>query len=185
MTDTLPDYTALEPPEETPPEEYSTHERRAEILQAIIEAGTPSAVNQRKLADRYEVHESTVSRDMDRLSESIETHLGANAKLTTRALFERTVRELQSEDEWKQAWDVAMDWNQWLADVGEQHREPQKSAVDVEMRSRNIDVAYEVVRDGEEKPLPKTEEGEIDHDALGFSSGPAEVEVETTDGNDE
>jgi len=179
MADTLPDYTTLEPPDEKPPDEYTTHERRAAILRVVFEAGTPSAVNQRRLADRFDVHESTVSRDMNRLRESIDSHLGADAKLTTRALFERTVRELQTEGEWKAAWDVAMDWNEWLADLGEQHREPQKSALDVDMRSRSVDVAYEVVRDESGDPLPTTEDGDIDHAALGFTSGPSEIDVET------
>lgn len=179
MTDTLPDYTAIESPDDKPPEEYTTHERRAAILQAIIAAGTPSAINQRRLADRFDIHESTVSRDMDRLRESIDENLGNDAKLTTRALFERTVRELQAEDEWKQAWEVTMDWNEWLADLGEQHREPRKSALDVDMRSRSVDVAYEVVRDESGDPLPTTEEGDVDHAALGFTSAPAETDVET------
>ena len=179
MTDTPPDYTTLEPPEEKPLEEFTTHERRAAILQAIIEAGTPSAVNQRQFADRFDVHESTVSRDMQRLREAIDEHLGNDAKLTTWALFERTVQELQAEGKWKQAWDVAMDWNEWLADIGEQHREPQKSALDVDMRSRSVDVAYEVVRDDTGDPLPMTEDGDIDHTALGFKSAPAEIDVET------
>jgi len=179
MVDTLPDYTTIEPPDEKPPDEYTTHERRAAILRVVFEAGTPYAVNQRRLADRFGVHESTVSRDMDRLRESIDSHLGTDAKLTTRALFERTVRELQAEGEWKAAWSVAMDWNQWLANIGAQHREPKKSELDVDMRSRSVDVAYEVVRDESGDPLPTTGDGDIDHAALGFTSGPAEIDVET------
>jgi len=183
MTDNLPNYAAMEPPEEKPSEEYTTTERRAAILQAIIAAGTPSAVNQRRLADRFAVHDSTVSRDVDRLRQSVDDNLGNDAKLTTRAIFERTVRELQAEGEWKQAWDVAMDWNSWLADIGEQHREPKKSALDVDMRSRSVDVAYEVVRDDSGDPLPTTEDGDIDHDALGFTSGPAEIETPGDEGD--
>lgn len=185
MTDMPPDYTAFEPPEGKPPEEFTTHERRAAILQAITEAGTPSAVNQRRLAERFDVHESTVSRDMQRLRESINESLGNDAKLTTRALFDRTVQELQEEGKWKQAWDVAMDWNDWLADIGEQHREPQKSALDVDMRSRSVDVAYEVVRDESGDPLPTTEDGDMDYAALGFTSAPAEIDVETPEDEDD
>lgn len=190
MTDNLPDYARLESPAETPPEEYSTHERRAEILQLLIQAGSPTAVKQRRLADRYGVHESTVSRDMDRLRESVDDGLGDRAKLTTRTIFEKTVRELQNEGEWKAAWDVVMDWNEWLAEIGEQHREPRRSELAVDMESRNVDVAYEVVRGEDGDPLLASEIEPVDTgeksgddvqavdgttDDLGFAATPATI----------
>jgi transposase len=185
MPDSLPDYTTIDPPDDTPPEAYSTHERRAAILRAVIQAGTPAAVNQRALAARFDVHESTVSRDMDRLREAITEHLGADAHLTTRVVFERTVRELQAAGEWKRAWDVVMDWNDWLADLGAQHREPAKSALDVEMHSQNVDVAYEVIREPDGDPLPRTREGTLDHEAVGFTNGPEPVDVEAVEDADD
>lgn len=177
MTEKLPDYTTVEPPDDKLPEEYTTHERRADILQAIIEVGEPSAVNQRALSARYKVHESTVSRDMDRLRESINEHLGTDAKFTTRTLYQHVVRELLSEDDWratKAAWDVAQEWNEWLAEIGEQHREPKRSEVDVDVRSR--EVAYELVRDNHGDPLPTTDKGDVDYEKLGFTSVPIESE---------
>lgn len=185
MTEKSPDYTRVQPPDDKPPSEYSTHERRADILQAIIEAGEPSAVNQRRLAEEvYDIHESTVSRDIDRLRESINEHLGTSARFTTRTLFQHVVRELLAEDDWratKAAWEVAQDWNEWLADIGEQHREPQRSEIDVDVRSQKT--AYEVVRDEEGDPLPITETGEVDHEELGFTSGPADIESELSEGS--
>lgn len=180
MTDNLPDYTAIEPPANTPPAEYTTHERRAAVLRAVIEAGSPFAINQAALAECFDVHRSTISRDMDRLRESIEIHLAQDAKLTTRALFESIVADLLDEDDWrakKAAWDMVMDWNEWLADLGEQHREPRRSEMGVDVRSRNLDVAYTVVRAGEDEPLPTTREGMPDYDAMGFSSGPTGIEA--------
>lgn len=181
MTENQPDYSRIKPPDGKSPEEYTTHERRGDILQAIVESGEPSAVNQRELAEKYEVHESTVSRDMDRLRESITEHLGTDAKFTTRTLYQHVVQELLAEDDWratKAAWDVVQEWNDFLVSIGEQHREPQRSKLDVDMRSR--EVAYEVVRDGEGEPLPTTEAGDVDHEELGFTTGPAGIEVETT-----
>jgi hypothetical protein len=177
MTEKQPDYTRVQPPEQKPPNEYSTHERRADILQTIIEVGEPSAVSQRDLAGRYEIHESTVSRDMDRLKESINEHLGTDAKFTTRTLYQHVVRDLLSEDDWratKAAWDVAQEWNEWLQSQGLQHREPQRSEIDVDMRSGKL--AYEIVRDEEGDPLPTTEAGDVDHEELGFTSGPVDIE---------
>ena len=87
MTENLPNYATTEPPEGKPTEEYTTHERRAEILQLLTETGSPFAIKQVRLAERYDVAESTISRDMDRLRESVAGHLGDDAKLTTRTLF--------------------------------------------------------------------------------------------------
>lgn len=182
MTDDLPDYSAVNPPDDAPPADYSHHERRAEILQVLIEAGSPSAVNQSRLADRYDVHDSTISRDMDRLRESVTDHLGTEAKFTTRTLYQHVVDELLEEDDWKAtkaAWDVAMDWNEWLGDVGEQHREPDR--VEADVRQRSSEVQYRVVR--EESPeLPADDSGGVDYDAIGFTAAPGgDVDVEAVE----
>lgn len=55
----------------------------------------------------------------------------------------------------------------------------------VDVRSRHSEVAYTVVRAGKDDPLPTTEAvdggGEmVDYEALGFTSSPATVDVETT-----
>lgn len=185
MTDNLPDYTALEPPDGKPPEEFTTHERRADVLRQIVEAGSPFAINQSTLANRYGVHRSTISRDMDRLRESVDELLGRDAKLTTRALYEAVVGQLLAESDWKAkkaAWDVVMDWNEWLADLGEQHREPDRSEIDV--RSRNAEVSYTIVREGDVDPLPTAGDGDhVDYDELGFTSAPTSIEVDSGGGS--
>lgn len=63
MTDNLPDYEAMNPSEDKAPEEYSTHERRAYVLREVLRTGSPFAVNQSRLAEKYNVHRSTVSQD--------------------------------------------------------------------------------------------------------------------------
>jgi hypothetical protein len=183
MTNNLPDYTSIEPPDETPITEYSTHERRAALLRRIKAAGSPFAITQSREAERFDVHRSTISRDMDRLRESVDEQLGQNAKLTTRVLFESVVTELLEADDWrakKAAWGVVRDWNDWLADLGEQHREPRQSEVDVDVRREEL--AYTVVREGDDA-LPTTDDGDgaddgVDYEALGFSSAPVAVDVE-------
>ena len=188
MTDNLPDYFAIEPPDDKAVAEYTTHERRAALLRRIVDAGSPFKITQAGEAERFGVHESTVSRDMDRLRESVDDVLSRDAKLTTRTLYEAIIGELLSESDWrakKAAWDVVMDWNDWLADLGEQHREPKRSELDVDMRSRHSEVSYQIVREGDDEPLPTTSshDGEdvVDYEALGFTSGPSEVPVETVE----
>lgn len=184
MTDNLPDYTSVKPPDGTPPEDLTTHERRAEILRLVERAGSPFAITQARLAERYDVHESTISRDMDRLRESVDEHLGRDAKLTTRSLYGKVVRELLEADDWrakKAAFDVVMDWNDWLADIGEQHREPRQSEVDVDVRREEL--AYTVVREGEVSlPTAGDEDDSVDYEAIGFTNAPVSVDVDSPGG---
>lgn len=194
MTQSLPDYTQFNVPDSKHPEEYTHHERRAELFRTSVQRGTPFAVHQTNQADRYDVDRSTISRDMDRLRESVADTIGDDAKLTTKTLFERALLELRQADDWratKAAFDMAMDWNDWLADIGEQHREPDRSELDIDMRSRQSEISYQIVREADnEEELPTTgndndsEDGSetIDYEELGFTSGPSEIDVETEEG---
>lgn len=182
MTDNLPNYDAIEPPEETPAEEYGTHDRRADLWRAIKSAGSPARVNKAELAREYDVSRKTIYRDMERLREWCEDSLGDDARLTTRAVFETVVDDLLDTDDWrakKAALDAVMDWNEWLADLGEQHREPDK--IDADVRARSTDVQYQIVREEPAADLPTDDAGATDFEALGFAEGPSGVDVEPTD----
>ena len=187
MTNNLPNYATYEVPDGKPPEEYDHHERRAEVWRLLVKRGGPTRLNKSKLADRYDVARSTIYRDLDRLGESVAEHIGDDAEVYTRAIFEDTVEQLRAADDWraiKAAWDVVMDWNDWLAEIGEQHREPSKAELDV--RSRHAEVAYQIIREGDDEPLPTIEvadgEERVDYEALGFTSSPSgSVEVEAVD----
>lgn len=182
MTENLPNYDAIEPPADKPRTEYGTHERRAELWRAIKAAGSPAGVNKAALARKYDVSRKTVYRDLDRLREWADESLGEDATLTTRAVFETVLDDLLASDDWrakKAALDAVMEWNEWLADVGEQHREPDRVEADVRTR----EIAYQVVRDAPD--LPATEDGDaVDTDALGFTEAPADIPVEGTGGGD-
>lgn len=174
------DYSTVEIPADKSAENYHYTERRAEILEMVLSAGSPARMRQEDLANRYGVDQSTISRDMDAIAEHVDEALGDRAKLATRAAFQRVLNDLLEEDDWrasKAAFDVMMDWNDWLADVGEQHREPRQAELDVQ--SRNMDVAYEIV-DAAEGDLPTTDAGDPDYEELGFTRSPAEIDVETT-----
>jgi hypothetical protein len=127
---------------------------------------------------------------MDRLRESIGSRLGDDAKLTTQILYEEVVTDLLTEEDWKAkkaAWDIVMDWNEWLADLGEQHREPDKSEVDVEMETRTTEVSYTVVRgedlDGLRAGGSDPDAGqERDYEELGFTRAPTAIELDDAEG---
>jgi hypothetical protein len=159
------DYFAVDIPTDKSPEEYHWTQRRADLLQEVLETGTPSAVSRTEMGNRYDVDHSQISRDMDAIAECVEEHLGDTAKLQTKAAFERVLRELYDADDWratKAAWDVVADWNSWLGDLGEQDREPERS--EVEVSGPGAEAAYRVVHDSED----------VDEDdaGAGFTSTP-------------
>ena len=134
-----PDYYQVDVPQQKAPEDYHYTERRAEILQLILDRGTPHGINQNRLAERYDVSPSQISQDMDRLRSHVDQHLGRQAKMTTRAAYQQTVQKLQEDGEWKKAWDVVMEWNRWLQDIGKQEKEPDKHEISGELNSQHTE----------------------------------------------
>lgn len=64
----LPDYREVEIPEDKPPEEFTYHERRAEILQEFEAVGY---VKEHELAARFDVGVETIRKDMRRIEEAV------------------------------------------------------------------------------------------------------------------
>lgn len=132
--DSSPEYDEIEVPD-IPSDEFTTEQRRADLLRQVFDAGAPSAINQSREAERYDVHRSTICRDMNELAEYVGKNIGNDARLMARAVFERTLSDLQEADDWrasKAAFDTMMDWQSWLQDTGEQRKEPDKLAVQTE-----------------------------------------------------
>jgi hypothetical protein len=125
-----PNYRATNVPEDKPPSEYSYVERRAETLQLIEEAGHPRAISQTRLADRYDVSQGQISQDIDRLR----THIVENIDETTvdsitETVYQKSVQELMSNGEYKDAVKAVESWNDWLMDRGKVEKEPDKHEV--------------------------------------------------------
>jgi hypothetical protein len=108
-----PDYESVELPSKDRAE-YSYVERRAELLQLIREAGHPRAINQTQLAERYDVSQQQISKDLDRLAEYASDTLGARRDLVTEVVFQRALRGLMDEGEYRKAARTVADWNEWL-----------------------------------------------------------------------
>jgi hypothetical protein len=113
-----PDCLASSVPPEKDPQAYSYVERRADLLDRIIAKGSPRAIHQGRLAGVYDVSESQVSQNMDRLAEDIHAHLTDSLELATLALYEHTVEQLHDQNRYKQAWDVHMEWVEFAAQRG-------------------------------------------------------------------
>lgn len=168
---------------DTPREEYTYVERRAEILQLIERAGHPGALNKSELGRRYDVSHTSIGRDFDALAEYYAGNVGEQSAMLTETVYQKAIRELQSEGEHYKAAKVLEMWNNWLFDRGAQEKAPNRSELDVDMRSRSAEVAYQIVRPGDDESLPTvsdsgeddvedSEDSEIDYEAIGFTAWP-------------
>lgn len=185
------DYGAVSPPEDTDPAEYHYTHRRAELLEEVLEHGTPAAINQYDAAERYDVNQSTISRDLDVLAEYMAEHLGDRALLESEAVYSRAVEgllEAAEDGDWrayKAAADVIAKRNEWLGDVGAQHREPDRSEVDLEadVHSQAADEGYTVVEqaalDAADDDRATGENQSPEEEDLGFTATPDSLEAES------
>ena len=121
------DYAAVEIPEDKPPEEYHWTERRAEILQLIKKAGHPDSISPTRLAKRYDVSKGQISQDKARLRKHITNQLnGERVDAITATVFEKSIKELVENKEYRKAAKTAAEWHDWMADRGHVRREPDR-----------------------------------------------------------
>ena len=126
-----PDYRAVNVPEDKPPSEYTYVERRAETLQLIEQAGHPRAINQTRLAERYDVSQGQISQDVDRLRSFIVEHIDEDTvDAITETVYQKSVQELMSNGEYKDAVKAVESWNDWLMDRGKVRKEADKHEID-------------------------------------------------------
>lgn len=109
----VPDYESTAIPSK-PPAEYSYVERRADLLQQVLDVGHPSMLNQSELAERYEVTQQQISKDFDRLGEYLGENLGSRRYLSTAAVIDRSIRGMLENEEYRQAARTVLEWNEWL-----------------------------------------------------------------------
>ena len=126
-----PNYRATNLPEDKPPSEYTYVERRAEILSLIEEAGHPRAISQTRLADRYDVSQGQISQDIDRLRTYINENIDEDAvDAITETVYQKSIKELVSNGDYKDAVKAVESWNDWLMKRGKVDKEPDKHEVD-------------------------------------------------------
>lgn len=185
MTENLPDYDAIEVPD-VPKEDLGTHERRAALWRRMKEKKSPTRLNKARLSREFDVSRQTIYRDWDRLQEWAEGGLGEGAKLTTRAVFEGVIDDLLAEGDWRakaEAWKIVREWNEFLGAIGAQDREPDRAELDI--TSRNVDVGYKIVQGADTDDLPTTDDADeetTDYDDLGFTTAPADIDVDAPGG---
>lgn len=121
-------------PFDKPPDEYSYIERRAEIYGMIEDAGHPRNLerSQMELADRYDVSQPMISKDIRNLWDFESTHNGQRAKAVTGWLAEKVVmkhieaaKELEeagrveeAADRFEKAMNAQLEYDEYLIDMG-------------------------------------------------------------------
>lgn len=112
-------------PDNKAPEDYTYNERRAELLQFIIEAGHPDRISRKKMGQRYDCDPTTITNDVQVLGEQI-GELNEDAEMVMSALFRKALKEMAAQDRWKDAVEIGMDYQDWLFDTGKQAKEPDR-----------------------------------------------------------
>lgn len=134
------DYQAVEIPEGKPPSEYHWTERRAEILELIEQAGHPGSISPTRLADRYDVTKGQISQDKDRLQEYIADRLNEErVDAITATVFEKSIKKLMDNGEYRKAAQTAADWQDWLADRGHVAQEPDRLEANLTLEDAFLD----------------------------------------------
>lgn len=127
----LPDYQAVNVPEDKAAPEYTYNERRAELLKLAREKGDPDALHQSQLATRYDVDKSTICRDLKRVVAWIAHNIDQEkARAFSDSAYRKSIRELMDKGEYGKATRALDSWNDWLAREGIRKPEPDKHEVD-------------------------------------------------------
>ena len=124
-----PDYLYISTPDEKSLEEYDTDERRAWIMDRIVEKGSPSAVNQHTIADKFGVSQQTICKDINNaLPKSVNQHLDDTNKLKSelRTAYQTIKKKAMEEGDLGEYRRAIKDWSQWIGDIGAVETEPER-----------------------------------------------------------
>lgn len=145
-TENPPDYHRIVVAENKPSQELNTYERRKVLLDRIEKAGHPRALpsTYSELADEFGTAKSTIAGDMRRLSEYVAENLDREHHTIVDSVFRGAILDLVQDG--KKAWaaEVAKEWYEWLADMGEVERVADDVNLNISESEGETD-AYEIV----------------------------------------
>lgn len=175
-------YKDIDIPAGKDPAEYSYHERRSELLRFIIEAGHPDMISRTKFADRYDVNPSTITRDIQALRDEIHDDLSEDAELISSIVYRKAIREKADEGDYMEAVELLESWNEWLFNIGEQEKAPDKMEMDLDAHvEKDERKAFVGVDMGSFSGIDPDQMVGLDMDALDAAEAnadPAELDVE-------
>lgn len=112
------DYSAIDLPNDKPRSEWHYTHRRAELLQLIEEAGHPDDLNQTELAEKFDVSQQQISKDIRRLGAFVREELTDPDRrtLTIDAVVNRSIRGLLDEGDFRKAAQTALEYDEWVSE---------------------------------------------------------------------
>ncbi|MFB6213273.1 MAG: hypothetical protein ABEJ07_01795 [Candidatus Nanohaloarchaea archaeon] len=125
------DYYNVVVPGDKKPLNYHWTERRAEILQMALKAGTFQNINQTKLAQRYDCSQGQISQDIDRLKEYIGENQGKELNIISELGFRAALNNMMEEGDYRGAIKAISKLNSWAEDRGIQEKEPEKKEIEL------------------------------------------------------
>lgn len=131
-TSNQPNYRRIEIPDAKQPTDYTYTERRAEIYQMMRRQKSPNLEQtQTQLANRYGVCQQQISKDLDRIRESLNAYYGDDVKLRLDMLFETGIEDLLEAGETYKAMQVAEMLADYMFETGGLDRVPDEHDVSV------------------------------------------------------
>lgn len=148
------DYKSVTIPDEKPREEYDHRERRAAILQRVLDEGQlPWEMNKTALADEYGVSRNTIHTDVDRLRDYLDEHIGEDVEIKAMVVYKDAVDQLREDAAQlredgdieaaarveKKAVDAMSKWFSWLFDSGEKEKAADKHEIDAHVTAQSVE----------------------------------------------
>ena len=161
-----PEYAELSPPDDTPPDEYSYVERRAELYRLIEEAGHPHNLerSQRELGERYGVSQKQISKDIQRLREYEAANNSQRAKSVTSWLSEKTIMQTleaaqnledagkleEAAKLYREAMDAQMEYNDFMFKLGQLDEAPTSVEIEGDASEAYMEMLQQAADEGAE-----------------------------------
>lgn len=149
------DYASVAIPDEreTPKWKWQTEERRAYLLKKLREHGHPHRIpkSYREIGEEFDVTHPTIVQDFKILREYIEATSGEDARAHTKLVSQKAVQELMEDGNWYKALKAQLEFNEWLFEVGDLDREPDKKQVQQQIMSASAESVTELDEDEREQ----------------------------------
>jgi len=138
-------YREINPPDDTPSEEYTTAERRAWIFNAIERVGHYRHLQQsyRELGSRFGVSHETIRKDINRVLEWKKENLSPHAKVELETIKTKAVQELLDNSEYTKAYKIMSEHYENLQSMGEEGKEPDETEVTLSASERYANLVGE------------------------------------------
>jgi hypothetical protein len=121
-------------PSKKPKPEWTMAERRAYILDRMIEEAGPHGINQAQIAKDFDMAKSTIHNDLQRIAEYAAESNTREFYSHLDFLFRGAIRNLTEDGEWLHAARVGKEWAEFLADRGAIAQAPKHMQLDANVK---------------------------------------------------